>query len=94
MAGLYHTRVLLALMAVLYHTRVLLDLDGCSISYSCPLGLDDGWTFYIILVSSWTLMAGLYHTHVLLALMAVLYHTRVLLDLDGCSISYSCPLGH
>ena len=38
-------------------------------------------------------MAGLYHTHVLLALMAVLYHTRVLLDLDGCSISYSCPLG-
>ena len=38
MAGLYHTRVLLALMAVLYHTRVLLDLDGCSISYSCPLG--------------------------------------------------------
>ena len=52
MAGLYHTRVLLALMAVLYHTRVLL------------------------------------------ALMAVLYHTRFLLDLDGCSISYSCPLGH
>ena len=51
MAGLYHTRVLLALMAVLYHTRDLL------------------------------------------ALMAVLYHTRVLLDLDGCSISYSCPLG-
>ena len=51
MARLYHTRVLLALMlfhiilvsswtlmAVLYHTRVLLDLDGCSISYSCPLG--------------------------------------------------------
>ena len=38
MAGLYHTRVLVALMAVLYHTRVLLDLDGCSISYSCPLG--------------------------------------------------------
>ena len=38
MAGLYHTRVLLALMAVLYHTRVLLDLDGCSISYLCPLG--------------------------------------------------------
>ena len=38
MAGLYHTRVLLALMAVLYHTRVLLDLDGGSISYSCPLG--------------------------------------------------------
>ena len=38
MAGLYHTRVLLALMAVLYHTRVLCDLDGCSISYSCPLG--------------------------------------------------------
>ena len=38
MAGLYHTRVLLALMAVLYHTRVLLDLDGWSISYSCPLG--------------------------------------------------------
>ena len=37
MALLYHTRVLLALMAVLYHTRVLLDLDGCSISYSCPL---------------------------------------------------------
>ena len=35
---LYHTRVLLALMAVLYHTRVLLDLDGWSISYSCPLG--------------------------------------------------------
>ena len=32
--------------------------------------------FYIILVSSWTLMAGL-------------YHTRVLLDLDGWSISYS-----
>ena len=31
MAGLYHTRVLLALMAVLYHTRFLLDLDGCSI---------------------------------------------------------------
>ena len=52
MAGLYHTRVLLALMVVLYHTRVLL------------------------------------------ALMAVLYHTRVLLDIDGCSISYSCPLGH
>ena len=51
MAGLYHTRVLLALMAVLYHTRVLL------------------------------------------ALMAVLYHTSVLLDLDGCSISHSCPLG-
>ena len=51
MAGLYHTHVLLALMAVLYHTRVLL------------------------------------------ALMAVLYHTSVLLDLDGCSISYSCPLG-
>ena len=39
-------------------------------------------------------MAGLYHTRVLLASMAVLYHTRVLLDLDGCSISYSCPLGH
>ena len=39
-------------------------------------------------------MAGLYHTRVLLALMAVLYHARVLLDLDGCSISYSCPLGH
>ena len=38
MAGLYHTRVLLALMAVLYHTRVLLDLDGSSISYSCPIG--------------------------------------------------------
>ena len=38
MAGLYHTRVVLALMAVLYHTRVLLDLDGCSTSYSCPLG--------------------------------------------------------
>ena len=38
MAVLYHTRVLLALMAVLYHTSVLLDLDGCSISYSCPLG--------------------------------------------------------
>ena len=38
MAGLYHTRVLLALMAVLYHTRVLLDFDGWSISYSCPLG--------------------------------------------------------
>ena len=38
MAGLYHTRVLLALMAVPYHTRVLLDLDGCSISYLCPLG--------------------------------------------------------
>ena len=36
--------------------------------------------FYIILVSSWTLMA-------------VLYHTRVLLDIDGCSISYLCPLG-
>ena len=54
MAGLYHTRVLLALMAVLYHT--------------CSCG-------------SWTLMA-------------VLYHTRVLLDLDGWSISYSCPLGH
>ena len=35
---LYHTRVLLALMAVLYHTRVLLDLDGSSISYSCPFG--------------------------------------------------------
>ena len=51
MAGLHHTPVLLALMAVLYHTRVLL------------------------------------------ALMAVLYHTRVLLDLDGCSMSYSCPLG-
>ena len=51
MAALYHTHVLLALMAVLYHTRVLL------------------------------------------ALMAVLYQTRVLLDLDGCSISYSCPLG-
>ena len=39
-------------------------------------------------------MAGLYHTRVLLALMAVLYHTRVLLDLDGCSISYLCPVGH
>ena len=39
MAVLYHTRVLLALMVVLYHTRVLLDLDGSSISYSCPLGL-------------------------------------------------------
>ena len=38
-------------------------------------------------------MAGLYHTHVLLALMAVLYHTRVLLGIDGCSISYLCPLG-
>ena len=38
-------------------------------------------------------MAGLYHIHVLLALMAVLYHGRVLLDLDGCSISYSCWLG-
>ena len=38
MAGLYHTRVLLALMAGLYHTRVLLDLHGCSISYLCPLG--------------------------------------------------------
>ena len=38
-------------------------------------------------------MAGLYHIHVLLALMAVLYHTRVLLDIDGCSVSYSCPLG-
>ena len=38
MAVLYHTRVLLALMAVLYQTRVLLDLDGCSISYSFPLG--------------------------------------------------------
>ena len=38
MAGLYHTRVLLALMAVLYHARVLLDLAGCSISYSCRLG--------------------------------------------------------
>ena len=63
-------------MAVLYHTRVLLDLDGCSISYSCSLG--HGWMFYIILVSSETLMAGLYHTHVLLALMAVLYHTCVL----------------
>ena len=49
--------------------------------------------FYIILVSSWTLMAGLYRTRVLLALMAVLYHTRVLLDLDGCSISYSGALG-
>ena len=62
--------------------------------------------FYIILVSSWTLMAGLYHTRVLLApmavlyhtrvllaLMDVLYHTRVLLDIDGCFISYSCPLG-
>ena len=48
---------------------------------------------YIILVSSWTLMAGLYHTRVLLALMAILHHTRVLLDLDGCSISHSCPLG-
>ena len=79
-------------MAVLYHTRVGLDLDGWSISYSCPLGLDGCsisylcplgllWLFYIILVSSWTLIA-------------VLYHTRVLLDLDGCSISYSCPLGH
>ena len=34
--------------------------------------------FYIILVSSWTLMAGLYHTRVLLALMAFLYHTCVL----------------
>ena len=40
------------------------------------------------------LMAVLYHTRVLLALMAVLHHTRVLLDLDGCSISYLCPLGH
>ena len=50
--------------------------------------------FYIIPVSSWTLMAGLYHTRVLLALMAVLYHTRVLLGLDGCYISNSCPLGH
>ena len=38
MAGPYHTRVLLALMAVLYHTRVLLDFDGWSISYLCPLG--------------------------------------------------------
>ena len=38
MAVLYHTRVLLALMAVLHHTRVLLDLDGCSISHSCSLG--------------------------------------------------------
>ena len=41
MAGLHHTRVLLALMAVLYHTRVLLDLDGWSISYSCPLGIEN-----------------------------------------------------
>ena len=47
-------------------------------------------------------MAVLYHTRVLLdgcsisysTLMAVLYHTRVLLDIDGCSISYLCPLGH
>ena len=38
-------------------------------------------------------MAGLYHTHVLLALMAVLYRARVLLDLDGWSISYSRRLG-
>ena len=38
MAGLYHTRILLALMAVLYDTSVLLDLDGCSTSHSCPLG--------------------------------------------------------
>ena len=38
MAGLYHTCVLLALMAVLYHTRVLLHFDGWSISYLCPLG--------------------------------------------------------
>ena len=34
--------------------------------------------FYIILVSSWTLMAVLYHTRVVLGLMAVLYHTYVL----------------
>ena len=34
--------------------------------------------FYIILVSSWTLMAVLYHTRVVFALMAVLYHTCVL----------------
>ena len=64
MAGLYHTRVLLALMAVLYHTCVLWDLDGWSISYSCLLAL----MAYIILVSSWTLMAVLYHTRVLLDL--------------------------
>ena len=38
MAVLYHTRVFLALMAFLHHTRVLLDLDGCSISHSCSLG--------------------------------------------------------
>ena len=34
--------------------------------------------FYIILVSSWSLMAVLYHTRVVLALMAALYHTCVL----------------
>ena len=62
MAGLYHTHVLLALMAVLY--GFVLGLDGCSISYSFPLGLDGGsisysgplgpwWLVYIILVSSW-----------------------------------------
>ena len=34
--------------------------------------------FYIIVVSSWTLMAGLYHPRVLLTLMARLYHTCVL----------------
>ena len=44
-------------------------------------------------LDGWTLMAGPYHTRVLLALMAVLYHTRVLLDFDGWSISYLCPLG-
>ena len=38
MALLYHTRVLLALMAGLYNTRVLLDFDGWSISYLRPLG--------------------------------------------------------
>ena len=63
--------------------------------------------FYIILVSSWTLMAVLYHTRVLLdldgcsiSLMGCsisISYILVSLDLDiildGCSISYSCPLG-
>ena len=39
--------------------------------------------FYIILVSSWTLIS---------TLGPVLYHTCVLLDLDGWSISYSVLL--
>ena len=64
-------------MAALYHTRVLLVL--------VPL-----WLFYIMLVSSWSLMRILYHTRVgscglfsitlmsSTSLMAIRYYTCVL----------------